>query len=130
MAKGWTTMQSCFDSWEEETIFLFSKTFRSVVRSINFLSTGQRWRIGCEAVHSPLTGFEVKNECSHTLRPHMFSGRSAQSSTTALTLKAGCSDLTLDRNFHSCTVHLDTIKFLLCPTDAQLNIPRKMLKFT
>jgi len=27
-------------------------------------------------------------------------------------------------------VHLDNIKFLFYPTDAQLNIPRKMLKFT
>jgi hypothetical protein len=27
--------------------------------------------------------------------------------------------------FHSCTVHLDTIKFYFYPTDAQLNIPRK-----
>jgi hypothetical protein len=27
-------------------------------------------------------------------------------------------------------VHLDAIKFLFYPTDAQLNIPRKMLKHT
>jgi len=26
---------------------------------------------------------------------------------------------------HSCTVHLDTIKFLFYPTDSQLNIPTK-----
>jgi len=27
-------------------------------------------------------------------------------------------------------MHLDTIKFLFHPTEAQLNIPSKMLKFT
>jgi hypothetical protein len=36
----------------------------------------------------------------------------------------------LTRFFHNFTVHLDTIKFLFYPTDAKLNIPRKVLKLT
>ena len=32
--------------------------------------------------------------------------------------------------FHSCTVHLDTIKFFYTPTNAQWSCSKKILKFT
>jgi len=32
-------------------------------------------------------------------------------------------------NFHSCTVHLDTIESFIYPTDAQLDCSKGMLKF-
>ena len=33
-------------------------------------------------------------------------------------------------NFHSCTVHLDTIQSIIYPSDAQIDCSKKMLKFT
>ena len=35
-----------------------------------------------------------------------------------------------NKNFQSCTVHLDTIESFIYPTDAQLNCSKRMLKFT
>ena len=34
------------------------------------------------------------------------------------------------QHFHSCTVHLDTTEYFICPTDAQLDCSKRMLKFT
>jgi len=36
----------------------------------------------------------------------------------------------LSGNFHSCTVHLDTIESFIYPTDAQLDCSKRILKFT
>ena len=43
---------------------------------------------------------------------------------------AGTQFYLLGLNFHSCTVHLDTIKVFYLPTDAQKSCFKRILEFT